>query len=533
MKKRMAVLLAVAMVVMMFGGMPAFAEKTEETPVIQVVLPSNVQDFPDGITEDNNFIVDYWREKTGYDFDCIVLNNENADVQLATMLNAGELNGIIVTRGAANVGKYAAEELILSLEDYKDKAAIYTMNDCSAGIYDGEQYAFCQSDSINYSTQQGLWYMNVDILNELGLDHTPATYDEFVDYLYAAKKAGYMPLAVYGDPARGDNGSTFTLLQGIYGLGGGEYGVNDNKEVYYKYISDEAKAYLEFCQKLYADGIIPSDFASQTADGVGELLLSKKAASGMGISVWTQGIMTQAEEMGITMRFADYPTDVNGNTSWGSMNIDYGATSLIFMIADGCDYVNECIDVMNLWCTDECITLANNGIQGTHWEYTDAGKIAPIEGSEDIAWGVYYRNVHNMDYWYDVYGINAKHMEFYYPSERPIVGCTNYDPVIHMAVDAERTQRLDELAENIVYPFYTKVIMGDESIDNWDKMVSQWKAEGGEELMKWYTEQYQALGCPISYYWSQLPEKHDEYTGKYLYGGAEAAATQLDVADNK
>ena len=127
----------------------------------------------------------------------------------------------------------------------------------------------------------------------------------------------------------------------------------------------------------------------------------------------------------------------------------------------------------------------------------------------------------------------SNHMEFYYPSERPIVGCTNYDPIIHMAVDAERTQRLDELAENIVYPFYTKVIMGDETIDNWDNMVSQWKAEGGEELMKWYTEQYQALGCPTSYYWTQLPEEHDEYTGKYLYGGAEAAATQLDVADNK
>ena len=530
MKKLISVLIAVMMAATMLGGLSALAE---DKPVIQVVLPSNVQDFPDGITEDNNFIVDYWREKTGYDFDCIVLSNEDANTQLATMLNAGECTGIIVTRGAANVGKFAAEEVIMSLEDYKDKATLYTMNDCSAGIYNGEQYAFCQSDSINYSTQNGMWYVDVDILTELGWDHTPATYDELVEYLYAAKDAGYTPLALYGDPGRGDNGSTFTLLQGVYGLGGGEYGVTEDNEVYYKYVSDDAKAYLEFCAKLYADGIIPADFASQTSDGVAELLLSKKAATGTGIGVWTTGVMTQSEELGITMRYADYPTDINGNPSWGSINTDYGATSLIFMIADGCEYVDECIELLNLWCTDECITLHNNGIEGVNWEYNDEDKIVPIEGSESIAWGVYYRNVYKMDYWYETYGVNANWNEFYYPSERMIVGCTNYDPIIHMGVDAERVQKLDELSENIVYPFYTKVVMGDESIENWDKMVEQWKAEGGDELMAWYTEQYQALGCPTSYYWSQLPAEHDAYTGKYLYGGAEAAATQLDVADNQ
>lgn len=76
MKKLITLLLAVMLAATMLGGMSALAE---DKPVIQVVLPSNVQDFPDGITEDNNYIVDYWREKTGYDFDCIVLSNENAD----------------------------------------------------------------------------------------------------------------------------------------------------------------------------------------------------------------------------------------------------------------------------------------------------------------------------------------------------------------------------------------------------------------------------------------------------------------------
>ena len=525
MKKLVSLLLAIMMVAAMAGGLSALAE---DKPVIQIVLPSNVQDFPDGMDEDHNFIVDYWREKTGYEFDVFLLSNEDPDTQLATMLNAGECTGIIVTRNAANIGKFAMEEVIMNLDDYKDGATIFTMNDCSAGTYNGSQYGFCQSDSINYSTQRGLWYVNTDILAELKLE-LPTTLDEFNAYLYAAKAAGYMPLAIYGDPA---TSSSFAMLKGLYGLGGGDYIADEEGNVSYKYVTEEGKAYLEYVKKLYDDGLIPSDFASQTADGVAELLLSQKAACGTGISVWTTAVMDSAAEMGIGLRFADYPTDVNGNPSWGSINTGYGATSLVFMIADGCEYVEECIDVLNLWCTDECITLHNNGIEGTHWEYVD-GKITPIEGSEDIRWGVYYRNVYKMDYWYETYGVNANWNEYYYPSERYIVGCTNYDPIIHMPVDADRVLKLDELRDNIVKPFFTNVVMGEESIDNWDKMVEQWKSQGGEELMNWYSEQYKGLGCPTSYYWTQLPDEHPGYTGKYLFGGAEAAATQLTVSTNK
>ena len=530
MKKLVSLLLAVALIATLMGSFSALAD---DKPVIQVILPSNAQDFPQDLSEDNNFVVDYWREKTGYDFDVILLSNEDPDTQLATMLNAGECTGIIVTRGAANIGKFATEEVIMDLEDYKEKATIWSMNNCSAGVINGHQYGFCQADSINYSTQNGNWYVNVDILNELGYDHTPATYDEFVEYLYKAKEANYLPLALYGNPARGDSGTRFSLLQGVYGLGGGEYAATDDGEVYYKYVTDEAKAYLEFVTKLYADGIIPADFASQTTDGVGELLLSGKAASGIDISVGNTNVMTQAEELGLNRKFGDWPTDINGEKSWGSINCSYGATALVFMIAAGCEYVDECIDVLNLWCTDECINLHNNGIQGVHWDYDENGRVTPLEDAPDYRWGVYYRNVYTMDYWYPTYGINAKWNEYYYPTERPIVGCPNYDPIIHMGVDPDRVQKLTELRDNIVTPFYTKVVMGDESIDNWDNMVARWNAEGGEELMAWYTEQYKALGCPTSYYTTYLPKDHPEYTGKYLFGGAEAAATQLTEADNK
>lgn len=61
-------------------------------------MPSNVQDFPDGVTEDDNFIVDYYKEVTGYDFDIVVLGSEDEATQLNVMFNSGEVNGIVVSR---------------------------------------------------------------------------------------------------------------------------------------------------------------------------------------------------------------------------------------------------------------------------------------------------------------------------------------------------------------------------------------------------------------------------------------------------
>ena len=528
MKKLVSLLLVVLIATTFTGGLSAIADNPL---TIQVVLPSNVQDFPNGITEDDNYIVDYWKAKTGNNFDCVILSNEDAETQLNTMLNAGECNGIIIARNAENVGKFADEGLILSLDDYKDKCTLYSMNDCTAGFYKGQQYAFCQSDSINYSIQNGMWYVNKGIAEELGYDHSPATYDEFVEYLYKAKAAGYLPLAIFGDPGSGI--SSFTLLQGLYGFGGGEYGVDENGQVYYKYVTDQAKEYLLFVKKLFDDGLIPSDFASQTADGVGELLLSEKAASGTGINIWNTGVMKQGRELGLDLRFTDYPSDINGNPSWGNINVGYGGTSLVFMISNSCKNVDACIDLINLWCTDECISLTNYGIEGVNWEYDADGAMQTIEGSDSIAWGVYYRNVYKLDYWYDVYGVNADWAEFYYPSERSIVGCPNYDPIIHMAVNAEYVQKLDDMRDEIVIPFFTKVVMGDESIDNWDKMVEQWNKQGGKELMEYYTKTYADNGSPVTPYWTQLPDEHSAYTGEYLYDGAEAAQSQATVSDFK
>ena len=117
-RKLLSLLVVAALLLTVTGALNLDATARADGVTIQIVVPDNVQDFPEGITEDNNFIVDYWREQTGYDFDVIVLNSEDATQQLNVMFNSGEINGIVVTRAISNVGKYASEGMLMNLDEY-------------------------------------------------------------------------------------------------------------------------------------------------------------------------------------------------------------------------------------------------------------------------------------------------------------------------------------------------------------------------------------------------------------------------------
>ena len=529
--RRFVTLLLVLMLAATSLATGALAEgQTDENVTIQIIVPSNVQDFPDGVTEDDNFIVDYYKEVTGYDFDIVVLGSEDEATQLNVMFNSGEVNGIVVSRNIKAIGTLASQGLLLNLDPYKEESALYNMfvDENLVGMYDGSQYSFVIPDAITAVSYLGAWCVNKGAMAEMGYDQPPKTFEELDSFLYAAKDAGYIPFATYGDAGKGNNESTFSLIQGMFGLGGGEYGVDEEGNVYYKYITEDAKAYLEYCKKLYDDGIIPADFASQTEDGIIELMLSGKALTANGIAIWSgTNLMQQAETLGLDLKWADYPTDRNGERAWSSINGGYGAAALGFMISSSCNYVDQALEVIDMMCTPEAITLANYGIEGTHYELDENGEIQPIEGAESIDWAVYFRNVFLPEDWYQVYGVGSGWAEYMYPAERNSVGNPNGDPMVFLPPLSEELETLTELSENLIIPYYTQVIMGEASIDDWDNIVSQWKSQGGDAAMQAYTELYAECGSPELVYSTYLPADHPAYTGKYLFNGEADMATQI------
>lgn len=531
MKKRLACMLALALVLSAIGCVGGVAESTV---TLQLIMPSNVQEFPDGVTANDNFIVDYWREHTGYDFDIIVLSPDGESEKLNVMFNSGELTGMVFRRGASHVGQLASQGLIAPLDEYMaDSKFFQTFDYCqSVGQYEGEQYAaVIPSDGIGYSSQNGLWFVNKTAMAELGYDQPPATFEEFDEMLYAAKDAGYLPLAILGNPGNLSNGSTFSIIQAMFGLSGNEYGIRDD-EVISKILLPEAKEYLEYVTRLYADGIIPSDFASQTEDGVVELLLSGRALTATGISVWTgKNVMVQAEELGMDIRYADYPATRDGNKAYGEINLSYGGVAQAVVISSACPYIEDCVKFLDFLVEPETIAVNNYGLEGVHYNLDENGQYILTEEGNNLAWAVYYRNIFLPEDWYSVYGIGAGWAEYYYPAERISVGNPDFDPIIHLPVNSDYVTELDDLRDNLVVPAFTNIVMGTASIDEFDTIAQQWAERGGQEILDYYTELWISMDRPTYEYTTQLLKDSPAYTGKYLFNGPEDLATQIYADD--
>jgi ABC-type glycerol-3-phosphate transport system substrate-binding protein len=96
----------------------------EEKTTIQVVCPSNVQDFPEGITPNDNFIVEYWEEQTGYDFDIVVMAAES-DEKFNVMFSSGEISGLAFNRDVSAVSTLASQGLVANFDDYIDESVFF------------------------------------------------------------------------------------------------------------------------------------------------------------------------------------------------------------------------------------------------------------------------------------------------------------------------------------------------------------------------------------------------------------------------
>ena len=292
-------------------------EPADEKITLQVVTPSNVQDFPEGITPNDNFIVEYWKEQTGYDFDIVVMSAES-DEKFNVMFSSGEITGLAFNRDVSTVSTLASQGLVENYDDYMADSVFFQKfaSSQTVGKYDGKQYAaVVPSDGIGY--QSGELMVRKDIMADYGITEQIGTIDEFTAMLKTAKDNGLeAPLAVFGEPVGGDD--TFGPLLAMFGVNsGGYYGIRDDKVVF-KALLPEAKDYLTYVKMLYDEGYIPKDFAALNEDASHELFMSEKSIATILPYPWgSKNILTQGEELGFDIRYMDYPNNINGEKSYG------------------------------------------------------------------------------------------------------------------------------------------------------------------------------------------------------------------------
>lgn len=489
---------------------------------LQLILPSNATDFPEGMSENDNFIIDYWEEQTGYDFDIVILPQANEQEKLNLMFSGGEVTGMVFQKDLTSPARFYNQGVLQPFDDYVEGSYFFdTFSEYqSKGVFDGQQYAaMIPPDGIPCSSS--LYVVRKDILNSIGITEQPATFDDFTEMLRIIKQGTDMiPLAVYDSPCS----VGWDVVAAMFGVSNSHnnWAVRDGKVVY-RFTQPEGYDYLTYCKMLYDEGLIPQDTLSLTLDATEQLYLGGQAASYVAAGCWNMPtIIPASEEQGYDSRFMDFPTGYYGQVSTGFQDRFFSQAVYLSALADNpADYVS----LLDFLAQPDTIKVNNYGIEGEHYTEDAEGNITLTDAGNDLQWAVYYRNIFLPEDWYNVYGVNANWAEYYYPSERHSVGATDFDPVEFMPQDADDVALQSELQETIVDQYYASALTGEIELteESFNNMVQEWLNAGGQQLQDTYTEQYQEMGSPdfSSNYVSYLPEDHPAYTGKYLWDGHE------------
>lgn len=500
----------------------ADGEKKGSGETLQLVMPSNSTPFDEGISASDNFITNYWSENTGYQFDVVILPNINAAEKLNLMFSGGEIKGLVFEKDFTSPSRFYNQGMLQSFDDYMEGSYFFETfaQYQDKGQIDGQQIsAIIPPDGIPCSSS--LYVVRKDVLESIGITEQPKTFEEFDAMLHTIKdKTDMIPLGVYNSPSV----ETWDTIAALFGVSQSHnaWAVRDGNVVY-RLTQPEGFDYLTYCKKLYDEGLIPSDCLSLTSDTLEQLYLSEKTATTVERDCWNQPtFMPASEEKGFDSRYMDYPTGYYGQTSTGNMDRFFSQN---VYLSNKAENPQAYVDLLDFLAKPETIKVNNYGLEGEHYTEDADGNMTLTEAGENLQWAVYYRNIFLPEDWYQVYGINANWAEYYYPTERHSVGCTDFDPVEFMPQQAEDVTKQSELKETIIDQFYSKALTGEVELtqETFDAMVKDWEDAGGKDIADKYTEQYKALGSPdySSHYMSYLPEDHPGYTGKYLWEGHE------------
>ena len=264
MKKFLSVLLIAALAMTMFS-IPAMAETT----TLKVMLWDR-GDAPAGGTVENSKMTTYINEQIadlGIQVEFVSTPRSGSDDKLVTWMGGSSAPDIIFSYGQSTFLNFATQGGLVDLAPSIAKLGPdnniekYVGDVMNMGNIDGKQYALLSKRGA--ANPRHTAYIRKDWLDELGLK-MPTTKEELIDTLYKFKEAkpDCIPWAMNG---RTDTEKTYLNFVGSY------VDFADEKDQYtysegYIVMHDGALEGIKTLNKLYNDGIIGQDFATDTTE---------------------------------------------------------------------------------------------------------------------------------------------------------------------------------------------------------------------------------------------------------------------------
>lgn len=503
MKRLMSMILALALVLAM--GSFAIAE---EKISLDIVVPGNIQSFFEGEDENNNYMVRWIEEQTGYDVNWYILPQENSQAKLNAMMASPEEVPDIVINGSRDLFlNYYNDEMIVNLSDYITDPADFFKNDKvnanAMGMIDGEYWAVATPG--NQSSTTYIWWYNEAALKEAGIEvsGTTITLEEFDSIMYKLKE--YYPDKIpLGCAANGTTTPWINTMQELYGAFGvaNDFRVAEDGTLEYALATDDMKEGLQYLNKLYTDGILDPEFLVTTKETLNPKLINGSVLTAMFAwydytGTYVTPIGNPSKDNGMTIdpawkyaNFIDGGKVTNGQTM-GSVNQHY------IMVTYGCEEIEAAVDLIEFFLQPEYYDMCFYGVEGVDYYYdengtrwrnpeTTIGEKFALSGTQ---WYVYYYYYETAEQRIDRMGTGSPD----YPMEWNMNCWYNVKTVPNPVVDMPPMESYIACKtdiDDVGATYFIKFVMGEYSFDQWDEYKAELEAVGLSdvlaELNEWY-----------------------------------------------
>ena len=305
----------------------------------------------------------------------------------------------------------------------------------------------------------------------------------------------------------------------------GQWLIDDDYNVTYKHVSEDEKAYFKWLSRMYDEGILDPNFATQTDDDY-----IAKVSSGRVIAItdaeWHYSQCNQAliQDGKLENTYCGLPLVLDNSKKCASLLYQGLQVGWGIGITKSCKDPVRAIKFLDYICSDEGQILYHWGVKGVNYFEDEDGQ--PYRTEEEIAKSQSdpdYSKTTGIDNYsgFPIYGVGSYSAEGYpYTpttkesvianyNEEQIAACKawNVDMLIDIFPQADEFELLpysalwayqkpqelsnqEEILNEIAWPALVKCVTGS-SADfdaNWDSMVAELKANGLDETNRAMTD---------------------------------------------
>ncbi|RXZ83559.1 extracellular solute-binding protein [Paenibacillaceae bacterium] len=430
----------------------------------------------------NDVVADFLEEATGYEvkYDMLPVENENEKLNLL-MANQEPYDFMKINQ--VQFEQLAASGALEPLDDLLAQYAPNMTKKISEASWngvklDGKILAIPESGGIGVG--QALVYRQ-DWLEELNLQE-PTTIEELIHVLREVKdKKKVIPLSGGKDPFQGEIGSAMGWQYGL----ANQWKVEGDKVIHM--VEDPATVkYLTVMNELYNEGLLDPEWAINQSN-----ILIERFSSGQSFMYregwWNAANINNALEanfpdakIGILPPMKDEQGQAHGSAS--------GGITSFTVIPKWAKNKEDAIKYLDLKLQDDIFIELAIGKEGVHHKVED-GKYFPILPIFDEQYGNASAMLNGVDeeiyptYWQARVRKNPFVQNYYETYQNNAEGITYYDaltfapPIVEIS---KHKQKLMKLAEDE----FIKFITGSEPLSNYDQFLAQWKADGGDAMVK-------------------------------------------------